>query len=266
MDREQWIREKVDRNEKKITSQAESSKRWSLQREQMEATDAERERVILERQHNQLKEIGRPIVQASGSFFIDLDVEADGKAGYGSLRSVGAVTPLGETFYREVTPSNAEYVQGMHEFCEEHGLERERLLEEGVPVDQVMYELDLWVEEQSRGKQPVLAAFNAGFDYGWVDLEMTKAGIDPNPFGIAGYCLKSLAMSVPLVQKDKRYNWANTTKSKLPKQLVPQRDFTHHALEDAEWQQELHFAMVGNLYQYKTPKEYRPTAEDLMGW
>lgn len=238
----------------------------SLQRERVAAADAERMGVIRRHEHERLKLIGKPMVQASSSCYIDLDVEADGKPGYGSILSIGAVTPQGETFYREVAPRNEEYIQGMHEFCERHGLERARLIEEGTSADQAMYELDLWVEEQSKGKRAVLAAFNASFDYAWIDLEMTKAGVETNPFGVAGYCLKSLAMAVPLIRKDRSYNWVNTTKSNLPDVLVPPRDFTHHALEDARWQQDLHFALVGSLYDYKTPAPYHPTPEDLIGW
>ncbi len=223
-----------------------------------------RVREINTERHMGLVEKGRPIVQKARTCFVDLDVEADGKPGYGSLLAIGAVTPQGATFRREIKPANEEYVPSMRDFNETHGFERDRLLDEGTPVDQVMQELAEWVYDNNEGKQVALTAFNAAFDFGWVDLEMTKAGVE-SPFGVAGYCLKSLAMSIPLTiyEQDRNYgfhsqgrpyDWGNTTKSNLPHLVVPQREFTHDPLDDALWQQELHFAMVGFLHR-ETPIE-----------
>ena len=64
-----------------------------------------------------------------------------------------------------------------------------------------------------------------------------------NPFGVAGYCVKSLAMALGEI-----YDWRETGKSKLPLEIVPDGEFTHNALEDAIYQQSLHFAMVGKLH------------------
>ncbi|MBP9738146.1 hypothetical protein KBD20_00485 [Candidatus Saccharibacteria bacterium] len=200
----------------------------------------------LKHRHDVLVEIGRTIVLASETMFIDLDVEADGKPGYGSMTAIGAVTPDGETFRREIKPAHAEFDPDMRAFNDSHGFEHDRLLEEGVPISQVMHELNDWVVAERGYKTSILTAFNVGFDFGWVDYEMAGAEIE-SPFGIAGYCLKSLAMSLPLIQSDKSYNWESTKKSTLPKLLVPQREFTHDPLDDSLWQQELHFAMVGLL-------------------
>lgn len=198
-----------------------------------------------------LLERGREIVQNAESYFIDLDVEADAIPGHGSLLSIGAVTPNGETFYRELRPAHEYYDLQTHRFCESHGLKRERLSKEGLPIGDALNELNDWAITQSGERSPVLAAFNAGYDSGWIDYEMNAAGIK-NPFGIAGYCLKSLAMSLQFMNSTEdagmcTYNWRSTTKTNLPKLLVPPREFTHNALEDAQWQQELHFAMVGFL-------------------
>ncbi len=197
-------------------------------------------------QHKALVERGREIVQASDNLYIDLDVESDGIAGYGSLLSVGAVSPWGETFYRELVPTDEHYIDGNKAFCEQHGLSRERLLSEGAAPHEAMRDLAVW-EKSLRDRyvktgKTVLVAFNASYDFPLIDLEYKRAAIE-NPFGVAGYCVKSLAMAL-----GETYDWRTTGKSKLPQEIIPDGEFTHHALEDAMYQQALHFAMVGKLY------------------
>lgn len=193
---------------------------------------------------------GRFIVQASSALYIDLDVESDGKPGYGSLLSIGAVTPQGDEFYAELKPLSDRFLPSQRQFCEDHGLQRERLLLEGQDIDEAIHDLDSWVKRVANGRKPVLTAFNASFDYPWVDLAYAEAGIE-NPFGIAGYCLKSLAMSVCLsdagTSLGEAYEWSKTSKRLLPESIVPSEEFSHNALEDAKYQQKLHYAMIGYL-------------------
>ncbi len=197
------------------------------------------------RSHTQLVGIGKEIVRAAPQLYIDLDVEADGIPGYGSLLSIGAVTPWGDTFYEELRPSSDRYLPSNRRFTEAHSLERERLLEEGTDPIVAALSLGNWVSEKTEvynKEVPVLAAFNASFDFPWIDLAMKEAGIGPNPFGVAGFCIKSLAMALPGT-----YDWRQTAKSQLPAALVPPGDFTHNALEDAIYQQQIHFALAGKL-------------------
>lgn len=214
-------------------------------------------------------ERGEAIVSAAPQLYVDVDVEADGKPGYGSLLSIGATASRytlsepepndeqsyglqQEKFYRELKPTSEEYVPSQREFCESHGLVRERLLEEGMePADAVM-ELADWENRtrQKFGKESSVAVgFNASFDFPWIDLEMTRAGLD-NPFGNAGYCIKSLAQ---ILSPD--YDWGMTSKSQLPSDVLPSSDFTHNALEDAIYQQGMHFAMVGKIDRMLEPEE-----------
>ncbi len=193
----------------------------------------------------QLQERGREIVLNAPVLYVDVDIEADGKAGHGSMLSIGAQSPTGENFYREIKPLSEDFVASQREFCEEHGLQRERLMQEAQDYIEVMQELADWLSElhAKYGKPPVFTAFNAAFDFAFVDLYFVKAGLK-NPFGIAPFDLKSLAM--PLVG-DGNWDWSQTTKSKLPEIIVPDGDFTHHALEDAQYQQKLHFGMAALL-------------------
>lgn len=185
---------------------------------------------------------GRELVQQSPQLIVDLDVESDGIAGFGSLLSVGAVTPWGETFYRELKPTSPVWIDGNRAFCEAHGLERDRLLTEGIEPHEAMRELDEW----TRGligsyakKAAVLTAYNASFDFPLVGLEFQRAGIE-NPFGHAGYCTESLIMAFA-----SEYDWDLCGKKQFGPDVRPDGILSHNALEDAIYQQQLHFALIG---------------------
>lgn len=186
--------------------------------------------------------IGREKVLAAPQLYVDVDVEADGIAGHGSMLSIGAQSPTGESFYSEIRPYSKKYLPGHRQFCEAHGLEHERLMDEAPVVEVVMERYRSWIESLLRktGKKAVFTAFNAAFDWAHVDYAFAKSRLD-NPHGIAPFDLKSLA--VPVVGWD----WDHTKKSKLPAEILPDGDFTHHALEDAQYQQKIHFGLTSLL-------------------
>ena len=186
---------------------------------------------------------GRQILLDAPQQFIDVDVEADGIAGYGSLLALGAVAVNGETFYSELKPLFETYLPGNREFCEAHGLEHERLLEEAPEPELVMNQFHDWVVElqEKYDKDTVFVGLNAGFDWALVDLYFALHGLS-NPFGIAGDDIKSLVM--PLGGK---WDWNDTKKSRIPESIKPDGEFTHHALEDAMYQQKIHFGAAALL-------------------
>lgn len=198
---------------------------------------------------------GREIVLAAPQLYVDVDIETDGWAGYGSMLSIGAQSPTGESFYSEIKPLFEEFVPSQREFAETHGLERERLLREAPDYQEVMAKFQDWVKglQAEHGKPPVFTAFNAGFDFGFVQQYFLKAGLD-NPFGSAPFDLKSLSLAM-----SQNWDWSRTSKNHLPTEIVPNGDFTHHALEDAQYQQLLHFGMVASLghkiYTHSTSNE-----------
>ena len=197
--------------------------------------------------HNELVVTGREIVQNAPQLFVDLDVESDGWPGYGSLLSIGAVSPWGETFYRELRPGDGPYIPDNREFCAKHGLTYERLMDEGIEPGVALRELTEWQSDikDRYGKigKSILTAFNASYDFPMVNLEYLKAGLE-NPFDITGYCIQSLAMALR-----SEYDWQRVSKKRLPNEVLPNGAFTHNALEDALWQQELHFAMAALLHE-----------------
>ena len=196
-------------------------------------------------EHEKYAELGEIVVKSAPQLYIDLDVEADGIAGRGSLLSVGAVSPWGETFYRELRPSSELYIPSNRQFCEEHGLSRERLMDEGVDPAKAMRELAEWTNDLTglyEKKAVVMSAFNASYDFPLINEAYLRTE-QQNPFGIAGFCTKSIALALD----PHRYDWSAARKNHLPDEIMPPGDFTHHALEDAQYQQRLHFATVGYL-------------------
>lgn len=190
--------------------------------------------------------IGKETVLGAPQLYVDVDVEADGIAGHGSMLSIGAQSPTGESFYSEVKPYSNDYIASNKAFCEKHGLERERLLDEAPNLQDVMEHYQDWLGQLTKktGKKAVFTAFNAGFDWAHVDLAFTKTGYK-NQHGVAPFDSKSLVL--PLVGWD----WSRTTKDHLPPEIIPREKFTHHALKDAQWQQKIHFgaaALLGTRY------------------
>ncbi len=209
--------------------------------------------------------VGIELVRAAPQLYMDIDVEADGKPGFGSMLSLGAVSAYGDEFYRELKPLYSRWLPEQRKFCESHGLERERLLDEGHDPALAIIEFDEWSREQQiayNKKGLVFTAFNASFDFPLVDLYYAEIGLE-NPYQIAGYCIKSLAQALRL----NNYDWHATKKTALPAEILPKDNFTHNALEDAKWQQGLHFAMVGRLGLQATKLrsyEYAQSQDD--GW
>jgi hypothetical protein len=193
-------------------------------------------------------ERGREIVLASPSLYVDVDVEADGIAGYGSMRAIGAQACTGESFFSEIQPYESKFLLGHAEFCEHHGLPRERLLREAPPLEVVMTDFATWVVElmERYAKPAVFTGFNAGFDFAHVDLGFVLSGIE-NPFGIAAFDIKSLAIAITPT-----WNWRETSKSRLPDAILPDQIFTHDPLDDARYQQHIPYALVGQICMRKS--------------
>ena len=197
----------------------------------------------------QLEQKGRQLVQDAPQAYIDIDIEADGIAGKGSMLSIGAVSPWGDTFYQELRPLYGRWIDGNKAFCEQHVLERKRLLREGEDPLVAMQAFAAWSTaiRDAQGKNGlVFAAFNASFDFPLVDLYMKETDT-ANPYGVAGFCTKSLALAAS--SRPVHWDWHQTTKSRLPAEVTPPGDFTHHALEDAQYQQRIHFRLAALLNQ-----------------
>ncbi|MDG4861768.1 3'-5' exoribonuclease [Streptomyces sp. T-3] len=178
------------------------------------------------------------------SLYISVDIEADGPIpGPYSMISFGAAVagrqdadgwhpadPEAQTFYRELRPISEEYVP---EVLAVSGLDRERLLKEGLEPSLALGQFSRWVREVGAGAQPVMCGYPASYDWTflyWYLIRFTGE----SPFGHSG-CLDMKTLyatkaGVPL---------RSVAKGSMPRRLLSRRRHTHHALDDAIEQAEL---------------------------
>jgi DNA polymerase III epsilon subunit-like protein len=159
--------------------------------------------------------------------YICVDVETAGPipADY-SLLSIGACTvfePL-STFYVELQPVND---QSTPEAAQVHKLSLLRLAVEGIAPINAMQRFEAWLAEQSAPpNQPVFVAFNAAFDWMFINYYFIHY-LGRNPFGHAALDIKAFYMGQAGVP------WSETSWRYVSPQLVEGTNLTHHALQDA---------------------------------
>lgn len=159
--------------------------------------------------------------------YICVDVETAGPIpGDYSLLSIGACTifePL-STFYIELQPINENSTA---EAARIHKLSLQQLSEEGVPPGEAMQRFESWISCQvPQRKQAVLVAFNAAFDWMFINYYFNHY-LGHNPFGHAALDIKALYMGVTKVA------WSQTSWHHISPHYEENTDLTHHALQDA---------------------------------
>ncbi len=173
--------------------------------------------------------------------YISVDVEAAGpNPGRYSLLSIGAcmVHDPRRAFYVELQPVNKEFTQEAYLV---HGLSLERLEERGKPPQQAMQAFADWVEKEIReGERPILVAFNAPFDWMFVN-DYFHRYLGRNPFGHEALDIKALYMGVAKV------GWGDIHKKELHKKYLGGGELTHNALRDAQDQAEMFRAMLAEI-------------------
>lgn len=139
------------------------------------------------------------------------------------------------TFYRELQPISDQF---QTEALQVNGLDRNRLIIEGMNPAQAMTEASRWVSSVSGQAKPVLVAYPLSFDWTWLYWYFVRFSEEGSPFGYSRcFDLKtalSIKGSVPI---------AASGRSRLDNALRSQRAHTHHALDDAIEQAEI-FANV----------------------
>lgn len=177
--------------------------------------------------------------------YISADVETDGPVpGRHSLLSFGLAVaarfdgrtfqpadPEAETFYRELRPAFEEIDTRALAVS---GLDRTRLLSEGVDPAEAMSTAAAWVLDVARDNRPVMVAFPLAFDWLWLQWYFLRFCREGSPFSFSS-CLDM-----------KTLFWARqgtpidcAGKNALPAELRPARRHTHNALDDAIEQAEL---------------------------
>lgn len=165
--------------------------------------------------------------------FISVDVETAGPdpATYPML-SIGAclVDDPTTSFYVELKPLSDN---ALEEALAVSGLSMQHLADEGVEPADAMRLFDEWVGLVTPGGGiPILVAFNAVFDWMFVDAYFRRF-LGRNPFGHSALDIKAYAMGLT------GSTWAATSMRVLSPLYLGGRSLTHNALGDARDQAEL---------------------------
>ncbi len=166
--------------------------------------------------------------------WVSVDVETSGPTPVlGSLLAIGAclVDRPEEGIELLVLPDPALPWSDAAETI--HGLSRERLARDGMPVAEAMGLLVGWLERTVRpGTRPVFVGFNAPFDWMFV-ADAAWRHLGGNPFGISALDLKALYLGRHLGAVDA---WGATTKEHVKRRYDIAVLHTHGALDDAREQ------------------------------
>ena len=161
------------------------------------------------------------------STYISVDVETAGSIpSCYALLSIGACT-LGEprrTFYVELRPDQPD--------CDPkamavHGLDMQTLSQSGLPPAEALARFSAWLQEVvPAGQQPLFVAFNAPFDWMFInDYYIRYTG--NNPFGHSAIDIKAVYMGAA------RKPWKMTSGKHLHKLYHDDKTLSHNALQDA---------------------------------
>ncbi len=163
----------------------------------------------------------------SDEFYIVVDVEASGPVpGEYAMMSLGAATlsTPPETFYVELQPDTDSFTE---ESMQVHNLSLEALKEEGIPPQEAMQKFAEWTEAVTpAGKLPIFVAFNAPFDWMYVNVYFHRY-LGYNPYGHKALDIKAIFMGhhhVPFIR---------TSHYAICEHYDLQTTLSHHALEDA---------------------------------
>jgi DNA polymerase III epsilon subunit-like protein len=175
--------------------------------------------------------------------YIVIDIEASGpNPSHYAMLSIGACTMAEprHTFYVELQPDKDAFTEGAMAVS---GLSMEALAAEGLPPARAMQEFASWLEDVvPEGVQPVFVAFNAPFDWMFVN-DYFHRYLGHNPFGHAALDIKAYYMGLHGVA------WGETSLREVSHRHAGQRELTHHALSDAIDTAEILEAM---LAEYRT--------------
>jgi len=139
------------------------------------------------------------------------------------------------TFYKELKPISDSFQE---EALRVNGLDRARLCLEGTLPEDAMTEACHWVKSNSKNAKPVLVAYPLSFDWAWLYWYFIRFSADGSPFGYSRcFDIKTahaVKAAIPI---------SEAGRSRLNPLLLPKRQHTHHALDDAIAQAEI-FANV----------------------
>lgn len=160
-------------------------------------------------------------------FFIVVDIEAAGPIpGRYAMLSIGAATLTDpqEKFYIELQPDSEEFLP---DAVAVSGLSMESLAMSGTPPRDAMDEFARWVVAVSPpGQKPVFTAFNAPFDWMFINGYFHRY-LSYNPFGHKALDIKALYMGLHQVP------FSDTSHHNICLHYGLKTSLSHHALKDA---------------------------------
>ena len=159
--------------------------------------------------------------------FISVDVETAGPTpDLNALIAIGAVAvdDLADTFYIELQPDRDAFDP---EAMGVHGLSVERLKDKGVPAEQAMRDFERWVLRATAGKRPIFVAYNAPFDWMFVNVYFHRY-LGRNPFGHGALDMKAVYMGRSGTP------WHEINHDTLASRHGVRATLTHNALDDAK--------------------------------
>ncbi|MBN1248090.1 MAG: 3'-5' exonuclease [Anaerolineae bacterium] len=165
--------------------------------------------------------------------YISVDVETSGPnpSDY-DLLSIGAclAEDIEQGFYIELQPVTGNAIPGALAITD---LSMDELAETGVPPAKALARFEAWLHEVvPETERPVFVAFNAPFDWMFVD-DYFHRFLRRNPFGHSALDIKAFYMGLTGV------SWAQTSMPYLAARYLDGRKLTHHALQDARDQAEI---------------------------
>ena len=169
--------------------------------------------------------------------YISVDVEtAGGTPQRYAMISIGAclVDDPDITFYAELRPDKPEVDERALAVS---GLEIEQLEANGLDPKVALLRFEDWVHAVvPEGDVPIFTAFNAPFDWMFVDAYFQRY-LGRNPFGHTALDMKAYAMGM------ENGTWAQTSMRVLSPKYLTGRPLSHNALNDAQDQAELFRAL-----------------------
>jgi ribonuclease T len=177
-------------------------------------------------------------MQAAGETYISVDVETAGpNPNQYALLSIGAclVHNPDRGFYVELKPTS---LNADEEALAVSQLSLELLTETGLPPAEAIARFEAWLKaEVPAGSKPVFVAFNAPFDWMFVN-DYFHRYLGHNPFGHSALDLKAYYMGLTGAR------WSETTMRHVAARFSIEHSLTHHALQDAKDQAVLFQAML----------------------
>lgn len=130
-----------------------------------------------------------------------------------------------------------------------NGLDRTRLIREGVSPQVAMTAAADWVNKIAGAGRPVLVAYPLSFDWSWLYWYFVRFSQSGSPFNHSSCFDIKTAFAVK-----GHIPVAMASRNSLPVSLKPRQSHTHNALDDAVAQAEI----FANIFQWEGPRAGDP--------